>query len=36
MEGFYGPRSCLNGAQKHGLAVFDPQRIKIRYPTDQK
>ena len=25
----------LNLAQKHGLAVFDPQLIKIHYPTDR-
>lgn len=26
----------LNLAQKHGLAVFDPQLTKIHYPVDQK
>ena len=26
----------LNLAQKHGLAVFYPQLVKIHYPTDQK
>lgn len=26
----------LNLAQKHGLAVFDPQMTKIHYPVDQK
>lgn len=26
----------LNLAQKHGLAVFDPQLAKIHYPTHQK
>lgn len=25
----------LNLAQKHGLAVFDPQLTKIHYPTDR-
>jgi len=24
----------LDLAKKHGLAVFDPQKIKIHYPTD--
>ena len=25
----------LNLAQKHGLAIFDPQLTKIHYPRDQ-
>ena len=32
----YVPDLVLNLAQKHGLAVFDPQLIKIHYPVDQK